>query len=511
MKKTIWVPLLLAVAGCSLSAGTGDGGEGIAAVQPSQVTEQALRAAATDPMLVRFYEARAWAPAWNAGNSQKLVETLTGSVAHGLDPRLFLAGVREGQAPAEREAALSLAALAYAKALARGHVDPDQVHEIYEIPRPEVDVAAGLNQALEQDQLADWMASLAPQDGEYRALSEAYAAALRAQSGGPAAPIPAGDTIAPGASDPRMPAIEAALRIGNYLPAPAEGGPAAARSDTYGPELVAAVRRLQGASGLEADGRIDGPTLAILNRIGPDRLRILAVNLERRRWMPREAAPVRIDVNVADSTLAFWDQGQVVDRRRVVTGQPGDETPQLASPIYRLVAFPTWTVPKSIEEEEIAPRGEAYLARNNMERRDGMIVQRPGPTNSLGLVKFDMRNDHAIYLHDTPAKALFGEEDRHRSHGCVRVQDALGFARLVAERQGVTDEWEAALAKEDETFVALPREIPVRLFYHTAFPDGETVAFRADPYGWDDVVARALGYEVATRAHGSEHLSDVGP
>ena len=96
--------------------------------------------------------------------------------------------------------------------------------------------------------------------------------------------------------------------------------------------------------------------------------------------------------------------GKAADTRRVVVGEPGHETPELASPLYRLAANPTWTVPRSIEEREIAPKGEAYLRRNDMERRDGWIVQRSGPRNSLGLVKFDLRNDQEIYLHDTPAK-----------------------------------------------------------------------------------------------------------
>src|SRR3546814_5864042 len=80
------------------------------------------------------------------------------------------------------------------------------------------------------------------------------------------------------------------------------------------------------------------------------------------------------------------------DHRRVVVGQPDWETPQLSSAISRLVANPTWTVPKSIERSEMAAKGANYLRRNNMVRRDGWIVQLPGPDNVLGQVKFDMRN-----------------------------------------------------------------------------------------------------------------------
>ena len=84
-------------------------------------------------------------------------------------------------------------------------------------------------------------------------------------------------------------------------------------------------------------------------------------------------------------------------------GEPGRETPSLGSPIYRLIANPTWTVPKSIQNTELAHVGPAYLRAHNMKMENGWIVQQPGPDNALGLVKFDMRNDQAIYLHDTSA------------------------------------------------------------------------------------------------------------
>ena len=128
-----------------------------------------------------------------------------------------------------------------------------------------------------------------------------------------------------------------------------------------------------------------------------------------------------------------------------------------------------------------------------MEWRDGWIVQKSGPTNSLGLVKFDMQDDFAIYLHDTPAKALFGLPDRHRSHGCVRVENALQFAAAIAQRQDIFDEFQKGMASGDESFVKLKTQIPVRLLYHSAFWDGSRIQFRPDVYGWDDDVAMALG------------------
>jgi murein L,D-transpeptidase YcbB/YkuD len=109
------------------------------------------------------------------------------------------------------------------------------------------------------------------------------------------------------------------------------------------------------------------------------------------------------------------------------------------------VANPTWTVPGSIQSKEIEGKGAGYL-RRNMVWKDGWIVQQPGPQNALGLVKFDMKNDHQIYLHDTPAKPLFSEVQRERSHGCVRVEDGVGFAEMLARDEGVAAQWQHARA-----------------------------------------------------------------
>jgi murein L,D-transpeptidase YcbB/YkuD len=492
-----------ALAACGVN-GRGDGGEGAAAVQPSQVSPEALRAQVHDRALVRFYEARNWQPAWTADASTKLVAAIRSARRHGLDPDSFLDPVMRASAPAAREAALSVAALAYAGALAHGRTNPKRMYEIYEIRRPDPDLAAGLNRALADKNVGAWIAGLAPQDAEYRALSEAYLAASEAASGGHPPAIPSGDAIRPGAADSRLPAIAAALAANGYLAAPAEP------PTRYASALVDAVRHLQEDYGLAGDGVIDAPTLAALNETPFEHARTLAVALERLRWLPREAPATRIDVNTAASVLTYWQEGHAADRRRVVTGEPGRETPQLASPLYRLVANPTWTIPHSIEGE-VTSKGSGYMSRNHISRKGDFLVQASGPQNSLGLVKFDLRNDHAIYLHDTPAKTLFGQDDRHSSHGCVRVQDALVFAEMIARDAGVTDQWRQARARHDESFVPLPRPIPVRLLYHTAFVEGGRVRYRLDAYGWDEDVAEALGLAARPRPQYVPREGDIGP
>jgi murein L,D-transpeptidase YcbB/YkuD len=511
--KRHWLPactaILLLTAGCGDDPHQSEAAErAVKLVDPEEVSPDALRASVSDERMRRFYAARDWRPAWTRETSPGLVEALDGSARHGLDPRDFLGPVEAAQSPAAREAALTRAAFDLADALGDGQVDPGEVFEIYTLPRPKLELDRGLSAAIEEGNVGEWIEGLAPRDAEYRALSEAYVHHIERAASGAGRSIDEGEAIHPGDADPRVPQVVEVLRANGYLPAQEQREDAA----RYTPEIAAAVERMQEDYGIEADGVIGKGTLELLNTGSAERARTLAVNLERRRWLARKVPATRIDVNTAAAVLTYYRDGKSRDRRRVVVGQPDWETPQLGSPMFRLVANPTWTVPKSIEEDEIAGRGAGYLARNNMVRRDGWIVQLPGPKNALGLVKFDLQNDHAIYLHDTPAKALFGQNQRHYSHGCVRVDDALGFARLLAQDFGVLREFDRARATGDETFVKLPEQIPVRLLYHTAFADSAgKVHFRTDPYGWDDRVAEALGFEPRQVRRLQQHLNDVGP
>ena len=380
--------------------------------------------------------AEAEAVQWNGGLERQLLEALEGAPNHGLTRDLFL----QGELPsgdADRNRALTRIALDYASALARGKTDPTKLRSVYTVPRPDVDLAAGLRQAMADNKLREWLDSLAPQSEEYRLLGQAFVALVQ----------------------------------------PPPGQPGSDTSETR------------------------------------ERARQLAVAMERLRWLDRNPPATRIDVNTAAATLDYWRDGQRLGERRVVVGEPGWETPQLGSPIFQLVANPSWNVPESIEEAELSKKPASYFREQNIIRKDGRYVQLPGPKNALGEVKFDMKNDHAIYLHDTPAKALFAEPERHESHGCVRVDGALDFARELALADGVLEEFEEALASGDETFVSLKQQIPVRLMYHTAFlgPDGR-IRFAPDVYGWDNDVAAALGYETRPRPK-VEHRAgeDVGP
>jgi murein L,D-transpeptidase YcbB/YkuD len=494
MKSPVRVALF-----CALSLTLAHPAPGWAA-EPSQVSEAGLNAAVTDPLARAFYTRQGWKPLWNDRREEQLVAALGDARRHGMDGARFVSPIEAASTPAAREAALTQAALAYARALRFGLVDPDKVNGLYTLERPTGDVIAGLTQAVKSGDIARWLDSLAPQDAEYRALSDAYLQSISADAVAREA-IPAGAVLRPGAKDPRIPAIAKAL------------GVSTAKSKTlYTPELEAAVRAFQADKGLQPDGIIGADTLRAMNGGAGDHARQLAVNLERRRWLARDPAARRIDVNTAAAFLTYWRGNAEAHRARVVVGKSSTPTPALGSMMTRLVVNPPWYVPTSIAQKEIFPKGSGYMRAQNMYVQDGRIIQRPGPKAALGEVKFDLDNPYAIYLHDTPSKALFERDERHASHGCVRVHNALDFARMLATEDGNGAVFEERLATKKTGTVNLGNPIPVRLLYHTAYLDTSgRITYATDAYGWDETLAKALGMAGKGARAAAPVAADVGP
>jgi murein L,D-transpeptidase YcbB/YkuD len=437
--------------------------------------------------------------AWTKKTEKQLLQAIQNAPANGLKPDLFLKGDLPSD-DAQRYAVLTQAALKYAEALAHGYSDPTKVSDIYTIPRPGADVRQELAQAIQSGNVDQWLASLPPQTDEYKALSQAHIHYVQLAGQSQFQPIPDGKAIKPGGHDPRVPAVAAALRATGLLAAPAQPSAqgaskaqAQAHSQRYSPDLVGAVKQVQAEFGLKPDGIIAGDTLDVLN-LGPaGRARMLAVAMERLRWLTRDPPKTRIDVNTAATFLDYWRDGQHVDHRKTVAGEPDKQTPQIQAPFSSLVANPKWRVPDSIVDKELSKKSQSWLAANDFVIENGKYIQQSGEKNSLGIVKFDMEDKQQIYMHDTPAKALFGLPERHRSHGCVRVENAVQFAQMLASHDGVQQQLEDALASGDEKWVKLKTEIPVRMLYQTAFWDGSHIQFRPDVYSRDDDIAYAIG------------------
>jgi murein L,D-transpeptidase YcbB/YkuD len=212
--------------------------------------------------------------------------------------------------------------------------------------------------------------------------------------------------------------------------------------------------------------------------------------MERWRWMPRSLGVDHIYVNVPSYTLSVVEDGRPVSAYTVVVGSPSTPTPQIAVEAQSVVVNPWWNVPRSIART-LKAGGNGYVYSG------GAIRQRPGPRNALGKVKIDMPNPHAIYLHDTPSKALFAEKSRAFSHGCIRVKDIDRLAvELMELDRGESAEVEKALAGSATRTVKLQQRRPVYLVYFTidVAADGRLVTLE-DPYGRDAKLIAGLNRE----------------
>src|SRR5262249_19265200 len=215
----------------------------------------------------------------------------------------------------------------------------------------------------------------------------------------------------------------------------------------------------------------------------------IAMNMERWRWLPGHLGQRYIIVNIPAFRLDAIENGQSVLDMKVVTGKRGSPTPVLADTMTTVVFSPYWNIPSTILEKEIAPKAEQdpeYLSRQHIEVDDnGRYRQLPGHGNSLGRVKFAFPNRYNVYLHDTPAQALFNRVARDFSHGCVRLDDPEALARYVLRDQ---PEWTAeriaaAMQRRTERVVKLKQPLPIYLVYFTAWEQDGGLQTVADVYG----------------------------
>lgn len=467
------------------------------------------------PDVRAFYELNGWRPVWTRERLRDLNAVAARAERHGLSGATEFDFVGLAADPTSSDLRTTAAAMAYARVLAEGKVRPETVEDLWEMQKNRVDLPRGLNDALARNALLDWYEGLAPTDIGYTNLSAGYIrySRLANQGGWPA--FAAGATIEPGASDRRIPALIDRLVAEGDLSA-ADGARLKAQGLVYGPELEAAVRGFQTRHGLGSDGRIGPGTQRSLGASAQDRARQIALNLERRRWLNRDVAPERIEVNTAAAIMVYWKDAKPVHSNRVVVGTKDNQTPSLEKPFASVVANPPWYVPAGIARREILPKGPGYLAANDMYVSNGTVIQRAGPRSALGYVKFELRDSYAIFLHDTPSKAAFNLSMRQRSHGCVRVQGAVEFARLLLSPDPMKlAEFDTAQDTRETTRVTTGREISVRLLYWTAFVDGQgRVAFREDVYERDAKLAQALGIAVSLPRvvdDGRTDENDVGP
>jgi L,D-transpeptidase YcbB len=362
---------------------------------------------------------------------------LTREIGAGLTP----------DAVAEAEVAIASAVVIYAQQATGSRVPPARVSPLIFATPSLADPGAALAETAAAPDPARRLADFNPRQKGYRDLREEWRRLIEAA---PSASGPAVDLVA----DPRPgSAIRPAKR-------PAGG-------------------RIHTAS---ADAGLAFGSLA------RRRAAVLA-NMEMWRWEPRDMGERRIEVNVADFSVAVMQGDAVVHQARAIVGKPDWPTPIFSNVMRYVIINPSWQVPDSIIKKELMPKLGSLSRRGYEVKTVGgrlTVRQLPGEDNALGRFAFMFPNDHAVYLHDTPARELFDEDARALSHGCIRVEDPMSLAEIVLggdSSKWTADRIEAAVGGPERT-VFLPSPLPIHIEYFTEFVDefGE-LRERPDIYG----------------------------
>lgn len=470
-----------------------------------------------------FYSARDHQPAWfETQAGEELLRRLAAAGDQGfrqndfhLDKLTVLAGAaRSGGAGeiADYEIVASDAAARYLHHSYFGKVDPEKLDPDWNFGRPMLSGKPGetVSQRIDGEGFEGLADSLELMHPQYLAMKEALKTyqAIEAEGGWPE--IASGDPLKPGMQDPRVGVLRARLVITDDLDARLGEG------DLYDSALEEAVKRFQARHGLTADGVIGPKSLTALNAPVSDRIAKLRVSLERARWILRGLGDDFVLVNIAGARTYLFRDGEAVWRTRSIVGQRYRKTPVFRDDIKYMEINPTWTVPVSIFRRDKLPRiredigylaNGGYMVRNaqgesvdpssvdwQSDNPGVTLVQRPGPKNALGMVKFMFPNKYAVYLHDTDNRDLFNRAERNLSSGCVRIENPFDFADLIMKGapDWSADRRDAILASGKTTRVNLPEPLPVLLTYYTAWVERGEIHFREDVYERDQQVLEAL-------------------
>lgn len=410
---------------------------------------------------------------------------------------------------------LSTAVLRLYRHLHLGRIDPRALGWRLGQPADTHDFAELLHAALAENRVAERARALSPPFTQYAQLREALTRYRELAASLPAnltftATVRSGDAYADLAMLRRL--LVTVGDLAGDTPAPTTG--------IYDETIADGVRHFQTRHGLDADGVIGRATQQALAVPLSWRVRQFELALERLRWLPDLAGGRVIAVNVPMFRLFAWNSlpstAPPVLSMRVVVGRAlRTQTPVFADQMEHVIFRPYWNVPSSILRNELLPpirHDPAYLTRQNLEivQGDGdrspilppspeniarlgqngvRLRQRPGPGNSLGLIKFMFPNENDVYMHDTPATQLFARSRRDFSHGCIRVEDPAALAEWVlADLPGWSrDDVVGAMQGTPNRRIDLPEPIQVVIFYTTVIvqPEDGSVHFADDIYGHD--------------------------
>lgn len=495
------------------------------------------------PSVTQFYNDRNFEVAWTrdgrpTAQATAFMEAFKTADAKGLMPedydaslwaaRVGKLGKKNADAISEFDVAMTVNSMRYISDLRIGRVNPSHFNFDINVQSKKYDLAEFVSDhAVDSADVPKLIASVEPDSEQYRKSEEALAHYLelaKQQAQNPPEPLPAvAKTVGEGDRYAAVPALVARLKIEGDLP-----GDAPAEDDVkvLDEATTEGLKSYQHRHGMVEDGRLGAQTIKSLNVPMSARVTQLESSLERWRWLPNEYVNAPLIVNLPEFMLHAYDaEHKPAFTMKVVVGKVVGEhqTPVFAHMMKYLVFRPFWNVPVSIIKKELVPHisksGIGYLASKNFEVTNNkgdvltgytakqvaqggvMVREKPGPKNSLGLVKFMFPNQYNIYLHSTPQPYLFDRSRRDFSHGCVRVQKPEDLAVWVLQNQKTKDgsDWDLEKVHEamtdgpDNKTISLKTPIPIVIFYLTGLveEDGQ-VHFFDDVYGYDADLQKVL-------------------
>lgn len=387
------------------------------------------------------------------------------------------------------------------------------------------DIPIELAQAVKENRIEAFIASLHPDNRAYRALQSALQQYEMLDRSGGFPIIPPGPTMRKGNHGDRVGLLIHRLGITGDLRV---AFPTADPGIRYTRTVEAAVKRFQRRHGLRVDGVAGAKTLVELNVPAAKRIEQLRVNMERLRWLPDSLGDRYVVVNIPGFDLRVVEEKATRLHLPAIVGKKSRQTPILSGTMTYLEFNPYWNVPRKIARKDLLPKiidDPGYLSRQGIRIFEGWdtrapelspesidwtavsprdfpyrLRQDPSPQNALGQVKFMFPNHQSVYIHDTPAKRLFSKVRRSFSSGCVRVASPLELAGQLLREQGWNErQLDAVIAEGERKVVILKSAMPVHIVYFTAWVDERgVVQFREDLYGRDRNLSAALNRAGAT-------------
>ncbi len=487
------------------------------------------------PLLLQFYEGREFRPIWNDDygplpDVEDFLEVIRTAYREGLNAQDYYLneiekalsdfynskpelGTQDAAKLADLDLMVTQAFFLYASHVLNGRIDHKNVYPEWVVSQKPVDPKAILSEAIDSGDLPKVLQDLAPYFPKYTKLREnliRYHAILE-NGGWPY--VPGGPTLLKGSRGKRVTLLKERLVASGDL---ASLEPEKQR--IFDRHVEMAVRKFQKRHGLKDDGKVGRSTLKAMNVPLETRIRQIALNMDRLRWLSRDMGSDYIFVNVADFSLEVMEDEQPAISMRIIAGKDEQRSCILSAKMTYLELNPFWRVPDSIAAKEILPqvkKDSSYLAKKNMKvfkdwsdnakevdpmRINWSIVrannlsykfrQEPGPLNPLGTIKFMFPNECEIYLHDTTERHLFGMSRRDFSHGCIRVEKPIELATYLLRNKETWTQKKIVteIRKGKRQVVMLPEPVDVYIFYGTAWVDRDgSLQFRDDIYHADEI------------------------